>query len=391
MSNILKKLLISCVLTVVCLIISAQEATHVYKMSATIQFVVNTDRIIENENYDYYINSIIPEISKNSDNVESIFLIGSASPEGSAAGNVRLSERRAEKIYSHITNLVPKYKVIKSNDYRLFLSKTLLDESDYTKLRATYLEVYFNGHEPTPETKIDTVYVGSKDTLQIEKHFSTHTETVKETVKYEKQACDSTLVMSIYNDLSGDLLKRINIGTEIYFHKFSFFIDGYFSNGTMFGKTYNSSIWHAGFRKYFNNYYKKVFIEIYGHGGYFDTQIFSDNGNFGVIYGGGIGIGYKFGLCTHWKIYPHVRFGIDRIYYNTYYSKPGNVNVSFSNYVDGQSTDGGTNNDSAQTNANVVYNDKKINRNFFDSSFKGVWFGPTFVGITIQRDFHTRK
>ena len=388
-----KKLFILFALALYAQVAFSQEATHVYKMSTTIEFVVNTDRIIENEDYDYYINSIIPEIAKNANSVESVFLIGSASPEGNAAGNIRLSERRAEKIYSHIINLVPKYKVIKSNEYNLFLNKTGLDESDYTKLRATYLEVFFNGHEPKPEIRTDTVfinrndtvYVSKKDTVLVEKYIDRPIEKIK-----SDGGCNGPLVMSVYNDLAGDLAKRFNIGAEIYFSQFSFFIDGYFSTGTIFGKAYNSDIWHTGFRKYFNNEYEKVFIEIYGRGGYFDTQIFSDEGNFGIIYGGGIGIGYKFNLCRHWKIYPHIRLGIDRIYYNTYYSKHGNVDISFTNYVDGRTRENGQSESPSKTNA-AVENDRKINQDFFNASFKGLWFGPTFVGITIQRDFHKSK
>ena len=294
--------------------------------------------------------------------------------------------------------------MIKDNNYKLFLSKTGLDESDYTKLRATYVEIHFYIPEEA-KTRVDTVtntiYKNVVDTVYRDR-IDTVYNNVVDTVFVEREAqpksgintpCPNTdIVISIYNDLAGDLLKRGNVGAEVYFSRHSFFLDGYFTPGAIFGKTYNSDVWHTGFRRYFNDSYDKTFIELYGRFGYFDTDIFNENGIFGIFYGGGIGIGYKFNLCTHWKIYPSIRFGIDKIYYQHYYQKGGNVNVSFGKYVDGMGTESAekTGTESMES-SKIIYNEKTIGEQFLDNSISGLWLGPTFIGVTIQRDFHFKR
>ena len=335
--------------------IHAQERNE-RTVSTVIEFVINTDTIIQNENYWDYINRIIPDITENSSDVESVLLIGSASPEGNYNKNIALSNKRADRIYSYISNLVPKNKIIKNNNYDLFLSKTGLDESDYQKLRATYVEVHFK-QQNKPIQKIDTVYVTNEkiDTVCI-------TDTVFiETNPVNKEK----LVLSLYNDFVSDLLINNNIGLELYFAKMSFFIDGTFNMRN------DVNIWHSGLRKYFNWDYNKVFIEIYGRTGYFNLDDKS-----GIFYGGGFGLGYKFDLGNRWKLYPIVRIGIDRRCYNGY---DNNGDISFGVYVSGQtkSTESST-----------------VNRNFsykVESKYITDYFGPTYIGIVIQRSFYIKK
>lgn len=186
-------------------------------LSTTIHFVVNTDRIIEDGNYLYYVNEIIPTIENNSQNIECILFIGSASPEGNKDINIKLAEKRANKAYSYMSNFVPASKILKTNNYALFLEKTHLREDDYTKLRATYVEVIFK------EKQRDVVYIEKHDTLYKETVYNYYKETVVNTTHNKP-------IISIYNDLLSDLLFRVNVGSEIYFNKLSFFIEGSFSN-----------------------------------------------------------------------------------------------------------------------------------------------------------------
>lgn len=372
---------------------------NIETISSTVEFVVNTNNFIANENYTRYVDEIVPIIKENSNNIDYILLIGSASPEGNKQANIRLANIRADRIYSYIKTYVPKSKIIINNNYELFLDKTRLDESDYTKLRATYIEVHFK-QSPKIETrtdtvykekeKIDTVYIDNiiRDTVKIEK-----TDTV-----YASMKNDDKLVFSVYNSLTEDLIQRPNIGVEFYFYQMSWFIDGSFSSGTFYGKKYDIDFWHTGLRKYFNDRYDKLYIELYGRTGWYDTDLFSkdDNGVFGIFFGCGLGLGYKFSVCKHWKITPNIRFGFDNFKFNDYYYFDGNggIDVSFGKYVDGRNPSKEVNNDVQTVNkdGNTVYlNDKTINRDFFNNSYNMYWFGPTYIGVTIQRDFYIHK
>lgn len=358
------------------------QGIPVRKMSTSVEFVVNTDTIIENYGYECYVEKVLPYIFEHADEIETVLLIGSASPEGNYESNVNLARRRVDKISSYLNGIIPSYKIVKSCDYNLFLNKTGLDESDYARLRATYVEVYFSC-DLKRNVMVDTIRRTVVDSVVIKRN-----TVVENFSRTDGGKCGEKLALSIYNDLCGDLIKRANIGAEVYFGKFSAFVDGYFSSATLIGKTYCSDAFHAGVRKYFNNEYNKVFIEIYGRFLYFDTDLFRDNGIYGITYGGGLGIGYKFNLCTHWKIYPSIRFGFDRFYYKDYTGN-GNVNVSFGRYVDGQGVESAEGEAISVTPETIT--DRAIDGSFFDSSGRGVWIGPTYFGITLQRDFHFRK
>lgn len=354
-------------------------------ISTTVEFVVNTNNFIHNTNYTYFINEFVPFIKTNADNIEYILLIGSASPEGNYDANVVLANKRADKIYSYISDIVPKNKILKDNNYLLFLAKTKLDERDYTKLRATYIEIHMrNTHQEDYKQTVDTVYIVKKDTIK--------QEIINNYYNYTISDIHNKPVFAVYNDLLSDLLLRANIGAEVYFNKMSFFVEGSFSRTNLFGKAYNIDIWHAGFRKYFNDNYNKLFIELHANAGYFDTELFSDMGKIGVLYGGGIGIGYAFDLCPHWKIYPILRIGLfERVYYaDYYYTETGNINISFGNYSNGKidNTENINNSSNTTTIVNVT---KTINKEFFDNSNKAHYIGPTFIGIVLKRDFCISK
>lgn len=190
--------------------------TQLAYSQVTIQFKVNTTTIIENENYEYFRNTLIPEIIDK--NVENVLIIGAASPEGNYEKNLKLAKDRAEKVYSHISDIVPQNKVIINTDYNLFLSKTGLDESDYKKLRATYIEVFLKSKDVIK----DTVYI--RDTIYNSNTFNYY-------INNTYQEKHSTPVFAVYNDLITDLSFRINLEAEVYFKKMSFFVEGAFQIG----------------------------------------------------------------------------------------------------------------------------------------------------------------
>lgn len=346
---------------------------------STVEFVINTDTFIHNDNYDNFIFTTVPFIINNSHNIENILLIGSASPEGHADHNIKLANRRADKIYSYISDYIPRDKVIINNDYDLFLSKTGLDERDYRKLRATYIEIHYK-HIIT--TRVDTLRLTTRDTVRFETVNNYYIE--NKTV----ESIHNKPVFAVYNDLLGNLLFRVNIGVETYLKTWSIFTEGSFSDWSLVGRTYNIDIWHAGVRKYFNEDYNKLFIEGYGHAGYFDTDLFGEIGKIGVLYGGGLGIGYVFDLCPHWKLIPMVRVGLfEKVYYaDYYYTESGNINVSFGNYSNGK-VDNTEGNNEGGSSDKVVVMSKTITKEFFENSNKVSYIGPTYVGIVLKRDF----
>jgi len=360
------------------LFVLTSNVCYSQSIQSRIEFEVNTDIIIENQNYQNFINDVIPFIKDNSNKIENILLIGSASPEGNKQNNINLSNKRVNKIADFISYYIPNQKIYKSNDYIYFLSKIGLDESDYTKLRATYIEI--NLKEET-QNKVDTIYIERRDTIREVNNFY-YTEKVN-SFQHSKPK------LSIYNDIVSDLLFRVNIGSEIYFNKWAFFIEGSFSNWNLFGKTYNIDIWHTGFRRYFNDNYDKLFVEAYGNVGYFDTDLLSNTGKIGIFYGSGLGVGYVFDLCSHWKIYPIVRFGLyERIYYSDYrYINQGNINVSFNNYDNGKVN----NTQNFEDKQSIIVIDKVITKEFFENSYRASYLGPTYIGIVIRKDFCFNK
>lgn len=406
----MKRLILIICIIFSCIVGYSQQKTH-NDMSVSIEFIVNTNTIIHNSGYNYYINTIIPYLRKNINDLDRILLVGSASPEGNKEGNIRLANIRADKIYSYIKNFVPRNKIEINNDYDLFLSKTGLDESDWSKLRATYVEIVWKDKPIEVKPKVDTVYKEKStethniiykdrvDTVykEIEKPIIVEKIIREKDTVYLNKKNEDKLVFSIYNSLSEDLLIRPNIGLEFYFHQMSWFIDGSFSSGSFYGKKYDIDFCHTGFRKYFNDNYNKVYIELYGRTGWYDTDILSkdNNGVFGIFFGTGLGIGYKFSVCKHWKITPNIRFGFDNFKFNDYYysGSNGNIDVTFGAYTDGRKPSNEVNpTQSTNKNGNTVYlNDKTINRDFYNKASNLYWFGPTYIGVTIQRDFYIHK
>lgn len=371
--------------------------------NSTVEFVINTNNFVQNHDYQVFITKTIPFIREHAEEIENILLVGSASPEGNTQANIRLANRRADRIYSYISEWIPRSKIIVNNDYQLFLSKTGVDESDYPRLRATYIEIHTKKTAIPP--KVDTVYKEKTtktnniiykdrvDTVYVDKPIEKIVEK-RDTVYIDKpieRVCGK-LVFSPYNNLATDLIKAPGIGLEFYFHQMSFFVEGNFANTTLTGKKFTYDLWHTGFRKYFNDDYDRVFIEVYGRTGYFDMDIFGDEpGKFGIPFGVGLGLGWKFSLCSHIKLYPLVRFGYDYIKFIDYYyteTGVGTVGVTFNQYTDYKDNTPEDNNDSV-----IEYSpeNRVINKEFFEKAKTLHWFGPSYIGLVIQLDLHSKK
>lgn len=320
-------------------------------VTATLHFVVNTDRVVENDAYDHFVNVFIPYLESRRDDIGYAIITGSASPEGHYQKNIKLAEQRAARLKTYLN--IPNERIVS----RIIEHKSS-DVDLYPRLRAATVEVYLFKHQ------VDTIY--EKDI-----------EVVRDTIYAEPTTKPKPrkLVLSIYNDLISDLLFRQNIGLEFYFSNSSFFIEGSFSSNYLFGKKYDIQFWHTGLRTYFKPEYSGLFAEVYTRAGYYDTDFF--NGKLGMFWGVGGGLGYKFDIGKHWKIYPLIRIGFDTFYYR---GQPGGIDISFGKYTNGAIKG------EAVDDTPVL--EKVIDRNFYDNSTKCLWFGPTYVGLIIQRSFY---
>ena len=382
----MKRILMFVMLLMVCLPVRSQELSGPdIPFHTTVEFVKNTDEFVLNDKYTNFICNIIPFVDAHADEIESVILIGSASPEGNKERNTVLADKRAEAISNYLTDFIPRSKIVTENDYALFLSKTGLQETDFSKLRATYIEIQMKSAKCQEPPRIDTVFIERPDTVFLE-HLVVQEPQTKPKPKP---------TLSVSNDLFNDLIMRGNVGIEKYFRKSSLFIDGSFSNGTMYGKAYNTALWHCGLRCYFNRDFNRFFVELYGRTGYFDTNLFMDEGKYGVLFGGGIGAGYKFDIGKKWKIYPLVRIGYDRVYFKNYDSGgQGNINLQFGSYTDGRTSNGsgdGNTDIIGQGAVLTIKGNREIDSKFFENCYTAHMFYPTYVGLVLQRDFFYKK
>jgi hypothetical protein len=283
-------------LLVLCLIsfigVNAQD-----KFTATVEFVVNTDFIIDNgHNYQFY-HIDLPKIKERASEIDYVYLIGSASPEGDFSNNESLVSKRANKVFSQLSDFVPENKIIINNSHDLFMKKTGFKEYDYPGQRAVYVEFVFVEDKPV-EHKVDTVYVNTvlekRDTVFV----------VNEVVKENKSH------FSVYTDLVLDGFAIPNIGFEYAYGRFGVFLDGAYSN--WLGKKVTDA--NFGFRLYSGKRVNGIFIEVLGKYSAFDVtnydkvikpKITKMSNAFGVCFG----LGWRFNASKHLGFSLYARCG----------------------------------------------------------------------------------
>lgn len=223
-----------CILTILLLIFSQFLFSQDNIYNSTVEFIINTDKFIENENYKSFIGNTLPFIANNKKEIESILIIGNASPEGNKKANEVLANKRSNKVFLEISKFIQKDKIFINNDYQLFLSKTGLNERDYLPLRAVYIEIKMKPVELDVGNKIDTVYI--EKNIVYRDAVIKYNEVVRNNVA--SKSCNK-LILSLNNNLATDLLKTYGVGIEFYMNKWSLFIEGNFANTTIVERNFN--------------------------------------------------------------------------------------------------------------------------------------------------------
>lgn len=226
-----------------CASLNAQE-----KISSLIEFVVNTTNIVDNgQNYKYY-NIILPEVKEKANNIDYVYIIGSASPEGKSENNYSLAENRANKIFLELTDFIPENKIIINNNHELFVRKTNVESYNYPKQRAVYVEFAFKKNDDEKnEVKVDTVFVNNI------------VEKVDTIFVHNEKKKPLSFHVSFYTDLVQDGYLIPNLGVEFSLNNFSLFTDAYYSSWNQ----RNVFDLNAGIRYYFGKKLNGFYIETF--------------------------------------------------------------------------------------------------------------------------------
>lgn len=342
------------------LLLNAVFCGYSQNVCGTIEFVVNTNVFVYNENYYNFMYNTVPYIQEHCEDIDSILIIGSASPEGKKDFNIHLADIRASKIYSCIRNYVPGSKVIVKNDYSLFLEKTKLTEEDYKKLRATYIEIYLKEAEEEIMPVVaerDTIYI--RDTI-----YYSRVDTV-----WLREKPKIFPVLAVKTNLAADIIAAPNIQAELYTWIWGLSLEFDYTC-PWWHKDYDTYFYYqvlngiVGVRKYLNNKYTGYYIGIYGNTAIYDLCFLNkDKGWQGEVYGAGLSGGYVFQNKKYprLKFEPYVKFGWFNTKFDTYHaSQPWNEKYYYNWYL--RASD------------------------FVPRRFKMNYFGPTAIGFNLTFD-----
>lgn len=291
-------------------------------MSSTVEFVVNTNNFVKNKKYETFLNETVPFIKENAEKIDSILFVGSASPEGGRLRNLYLAKIRAARVYSYISNFIPKSKIVVNNDYSFFLKRTGLKEDNYQRLRATYIEIHFKEEKKQENiVRIDTIYI--KETI----HDTIYCyERYRDTIYIEKRP-EIIPIVAIKTNLLADLLITPNVHVEVYTHLEGLSLE--FEYAFPWYKVHDKFFYYqvldgtAGIRKYFNNKYTGHYIGVYGNTLIYDICAFNkDKGWQGEGYGVGLSYGYVFASKKQprWKFEPYIRLGWIHSKFDSYHT-----------------------------------------------------------------------
>ena len=319
-----------------------------------IEFVVNTDKVIENETFDHFVNEFLPVVKANNDRILKILIVGSASPEGRRERNLYLSKIRAIKATPYFEGIVEDsvLNVVSSSD--LFLHVSRCKEEDYDVRRGVYVEAWIAGKnkvivDTVTFTQIDTVYI--HDTLYLEKPLR------------------RIPILGVKTNLLADVVATPNVQAELYTWLWGLSLEFDYTF-PWFHKDYDTYFYYqilngtVGIRKYLNNKYTGHYFGVYANTAIYDICPFDkDKGWQGELYGAGISYGYVFQNKRHprVKFEPFIRFGWFNTKFDTYHaSQPWDEKYYYNWYL--RASD------------------------FVPRRFNMNYFGPTEIGVNFTFD-----
>lgn len=318
-----------------------------------LEFVVNTDKVIENAEYEHFANEILPLLQENKDNVIKVMVVGSASPEGNKARNRVLETIRSEKAAQYLSSIVDRSKIEIINSSDMFLHVAKRESSDYAARRGVYIEIWL--HKPEIYKSVDTVRFERIDTVYCH-----------DTVYFEKP-WKCIPILGIKTNLISDIAITPNVQAELYTHLWGLSLEFSYT----FPWWYNDDIYFyhqilngtAGIRKYLKNDYTGHYFGIYANTAIYDICYDKREGYQGEANGVGLSYGYVFQNSKHprWKTELFVRAGVLYTRYDTYHA---------SNPFDGK----------------YYYNWYKKASDFIPRRFVLNYLGPTMIGFNITYD-----
>lgn len=376
----MKRFLTILILVLSCLISLGQ--TRDTCIISTIRYEVNSNTPLYDDGYDIFINQHLPFLQENQKHLKSVYITGSASPEGDRKNNHILAIKRAVSIssmldiprelidiqiidedYDELYNLIKnsnesyKQKILNildtSNDVKYDLKKSGawvdLHKKYFYKLRRSTIEMYFEFPDTVKSIQNDTIYIETPIYLH---------DTV-----FIHPNINIIPLIAIKSNILSDLLITPNIQAELYTYLWNTSVEFDYTfpwwnidSNHLYYQLLNSTI---GIRKYFGNY-EGWFAGIYYNNGYYDFS-FGDKGWQGEERGCGLSGGYTW-RKNRWKVEALLRIGWINSNYDVYY--PGNP-------YEGK----------------YYYDWNKKISDFVPRRFNMDYFGPTGIGIIISYDF----
>ena len=322
-----------------------------------LQFVLNSDSFIENDNYQNFTNRTLPYLAANANYVEYIKITAGASPEGTYEVNKALSDKRVAKVstlikehslripenrslsvnWEEFYNIIyrsnepyrkevlkilsqagpTKLRLIKHNDGRTWND---MSKKYFPQLRSAIVEIKFS----YPKYYIDTLYITKTDTVYVRDTVYVNTGGAK---------WEWIPAAAIKTNLLADALPYTpfgvsftpNVQVEIYTHlwgtslEFEYLFPWWHNDNTH--KYWQILSGTLGVRKYLNNEYYGHYLGIYGSTFAYDICKSADAGWQGEAFSAGLTYGYAFRTkVPKLKIEAFVRVGYVNSHLDRYYA-----------------------------------------------------------------------
>lgn len=357
-------------------------------INTTLYFKVNTTEIIQDDNYDRFLNEQLPFINEHRQDIKYVKITGTASPEGSYRRNRELAQMRAETVndildmnevvtisedYEGLYKLIEesnepwKKQILRILSTSSNVKRDLIDSGHWWRLKTYYFPLLRRIDISIlflyPRVEKEVIKEVEHDTIYIQKPiYFRDTILIRPNLKV-------TPILAVKTNILSDLIAAPNIQAELYTHLWGLSLEFDYTF-PWWHKDYDTYFYYqllngtAGIRKYLNNQYYGHWIGVYGNTAIYDFCAWNkDMGYQGEVKGMGLGYGYVF---RH-KKYPRLKFEL--------YGRVGWFNTRFDKYHASQPWDG-----------KYYYNWYLRASDFVPRRFNMNYFGPTEIGFNLTFD-----